>query len=277
MSKIYDALRKAAGGEDLPREPEPVPATDAGRAPHGRPEPEAHAVPEPAAPLPQPADRFPQPDAESGVRDLEFARELGTLRANLDRIFGDQRPRVILLAGSVPGEGASTVAAMFCQLLAEDPRLRVALVDADFRNAGDRAVPPVETGTGLASLLLGRARIEDVIRGTTRGALDVIPSEGVTLDPYPVCAEERVHPVLSRLRAGYHVTVLDAAPILSAPETAVLAGMVDGVVLVVRSGRTKREVVQRSLDQLQKYGARVLGAVMNRQQYVIPEFIYRRL
>jgi hypothetical protein len=50
-----------------------------------------------------------------------------------------------------------------------------------------------------------------------------------------------------------------------------------GTTVVVRSGRTKREVVQRSLDQLRKYGARVLGVVMNRQQYVIPEFIYRRL
>jgi capsular exopolysaccharide synthesis family protein len=272
MSKIYDALRKT-GGDDEPNRDMPSPARPAPAEP--RPEPEVVGEARPRH-LPEPV-QDPAGAEESPRMDLEFARELAALRANLDRSFGDSRPRVIMLAGSIPGEGASTVSALFCQLLAEDPRLRVALVDADFRNAGPRPVSTVHGGEGLASILMGRNRLEDVVRPTTRGALDVVPSEGVSADPYSLCSEDRVQPFLAGLRSCYHMSILDAAPVLSAPETSVMAGQVDGVVVVVRSGRTKREVVQRSLEHLRKYGARVLGVVMNRQQYVIPEFIYRRL
>ena len=56
-----------------------------------------------------------------------------------------------------------------------------------------------------------------------------------------------------------------------------LAAQTDGTILVVRAARTKREVVQRALETMGKFQGRVLGAILNRQQYVIPEFIYRRI
>jgi protein-tyrosine kinase len=49
------------------------------------------------------------------------------------------------------------------------------------------------------------------------------------------------------------------------------------VVLVVQSGKTKREVVQRSLDMIAQFDGDVLGVVLNRKKYYIPDFIYRRL
>jgi Mrp family chromosome partitioning ATPase len=52
---------------------------------------------------------------------------------------------------------------------------------------------------------------------------------------------------------------------------------VDGVVLVVHCGRTKRETVERSIKQVQQFRGKVLGVVLNRKRYYIPDFIYRRL
>ena len=71
--------------------------------------------------------------------------------------------------------------------------------------------------------------------------------------------------------------IVDAPPVVLCPETLPLAPFVDGVVLVVHSGRTKRETVQRSIKQLQQIQGRVLGIVLNRKRYFIPDFIYRRL
>jgi len=264
MSKIYDALQKASdphrdpephGGERAPSEPGPAP------------------VPAPAAPGIDPVS----PESEGPSLSDDFSRELSTLRAGIEQIFPDSAPRSLLFAGSVPGEGASTVAARFAQLLAHDPRLKVSLIDADFRNGEKRVIEPAERGAGLASVLAGRISVSQAVKATTMGRLDVLPSEGVFGNVYQVCSEEHVAPLLAALQQKYHYTLLDAAPVLSAPETPVLSGLVDGVVVVVRAGRTKREIVRRSLDLLRKYHARVLGVVMNRQQYVIPEFIYRRL
>ncbi|NNF08099.1 MAG: CpsD/CapB family tyrosine-protein kinase, partial [Candidatus Eisenbacteria bacterium] len=212
---------------------------------------------------------------ESLSVDNDFARQLAHLRASIDQIFTTGESKVLMFAGSVPGEGASMTAASFAQMLADDPRLRVAYIDADFRNEDLRPVDTVEPGTGLASVLVRRAAASDSIHTSNR--LDILPSEGIHKDPYQICSEEHLAPLLRYLRSQYHFTIIDAAPVLNAPETSVLAGMVDGVVMVVHAGRTKREIVKRSVERMGKYSARVLGVVMNRQQYVIPEFIYRRL
>ncbi len=288
MSKIHDALRKAAGesgGEDVRTPERPAP-------PRPGPEPRLHpgdaerAAFREAARVDERVTRLssvPRDEEEplngasipplSGV----FAREMSHLRASVEQALPDSPQRTILVAAAVPGEGASTVAARFAQSLAEDPRLRVALVDTDLRNADPRPVEPTDMGTGFASVLAGTHSLAEALRPTGLGGLDVLPSEGIHGDPYALCTAENLGPFLDYLRGQYHYAVLDGAPVLNAPETAVLGGVVDGVVMVVRSGRTKREVVTRGMDRFRKYGARILGVVMNRQHYAIPEFIYRRL
>jgi capsular exopolysaccharide synthesis family protein len=267
MSKIYDALRKSAG--------EPVPADEP--PPPGR-RPASRVPIETSTGLPReftgPAAEF---DADETPLSYTFARELAHLRASVEQALPDLAHRTILLAGSVPGEGTSTVAARFAQFLGSDTRMHIALIDADLRNADPRPVEAVAAGEGLASVLAGHLAPANAFRASEMRGLDVLPSEGVASDPYALCSAEHLDPFLNYLRGQYHYAILDVAPVLSAPETAVLAGEVDGVVLVVRAGKTKREVIHQSIHRLQKYNARILGVVMNRQHYVIPEFIYRRL
>ena len=76
---------------------------------------------------------------------------------------------------------------------------------------------------------------------------------------------------------SYDTVIIDAPPIVLSPETPPLAPFVDGVVLVVHSGRTKRETIDRSIKQIRQFQGRVLGVVLNRKRYYIPRFIYRRL
>ncbi len=276
MSKIYDALRKSAG--------EPVQGDPPARHPAPEPQRRADPVPrptrrvEPASELPAEGlfDSAGEEGQDAPLSDA-FTRELAHLRASVEQSLPDLAHRTILVTGSVPGEGASTIAARFAQFLGNDTRLRVALVDADLRNADPRPVEAVGQGEGLASVLGGSLAPADALRPSGAPGLDVLPSEGVAADPYALCTAEHVDPFLDYLRGQYHYAILDIAPVLAAPETALIAAEVDGVVLVVRAGKTKREVIQRSVQRLQKYHARVLGVVMNRQQYIIPEFIYRRL
>ena len=294
MSKIHDALRKAAGegggesrGPDAPVPPRKRP--EAMERPEARGPLEFGERSESEEPAPRPVSSFPsriERPAASGERrggtpipplSGVFAREMSHLRASVEQALAHTPQRTILIAAAVPGEGASTVAARFAQSLAEDPRLRVALVDTDLRNADPRPIECTELGMGFASVLAGSQSLAEALRPTGMGGLDVLPSEGVHGDPYALCTAENLEPFLDYLRGQYHYAVLDAAPVLAAPETAILGAAVDGVVMVVRSGRTKREVVTRGMDRFRKYGARVLGVVMNRHHYAIPEFLYRRL
>ena len=75
----------------------------------------------------------------------------------------------------------------------------------------------------------------------------------------------------------YDTVIIDAPPAVLSPETPPMTSAVDGVVLVVQCEKTKREIVQRSLGMIGQFHGKVLGIVLNRKKYYIPEFIYRRL
>ena len=262
MSKIYDALHKASQGEPDDGLP---------------PKPVVQAAPAPMQPdVPQFPEGMPRSEPILG-HESPFIDELDRLRASLDRILPQELPQSLMVVGAVPGEGASTVATSFAHLLAEDPRFRVLYVDADLRNRDERLIPPVDPGEGFGSLLETRASMGDLLRPTTIDRLDVLPSEGLHASPYRSTSGERVGQIINEAKAGYNRILIDAAPILVAPETAVMANEVDGVILVIRSGREKREVILEAVDALKKHNAHILGVVMNRQKYVVPGFIYRRL
>jgi protein-tyrosine kinase len=279
MSKIFDALQKASGDEPEKR-PEGEHADLRDALPVETPSLPGKPIPEDPAPSPGAARVVPTGDGNlhrEGSGEDTLARELANLRAGIDRRLPANAPRTLLFAGSVPGEGSSTVAARFARFLAEDPELSVALLDVDLRNRDPRTVDLTEEGRGVASLLAGRLSLAKAFRPTALSRLQVIPSEGASPDAYRLLTGDRIPGLLDGLRRSHPVCILDAAPILAAPETPVLAGRVDGTILVVRANRTKREVVQKALAQLRQYGAPILGVVMNRQQFAIPEFIYRRL
>ena len=75
----------------------------------------------------------------------------------------------------------------------------------------------------------------------------------------------------------YSFIVFDSAPSLAASETGPLAAGTDGVVLVVRANRVRREIVQKAVHLLTKARCRVLGVVLNDRRYPIPVFLYRRI
>jgi capsular exopolysaccharide synthesis family protein len=259
MSKILDALRKAEGT-----------APEAGIP-----------VPPPPGPVP-PLEMEPVRPAEIQVGSsgldlpLEFALELGVLRGKLDQILAGRVQRTLMVAGAVEGEGASTVAAAFARLLAEDERVRVALVDADLRGAL-RRLPAVDGRSGFPGVLGGRLDVREALVGTTLPNLVVLPGGVAEDSPLRLCTAENCRQPVEYLRHHFHYVVFDAAPLLEAPEMHALASLMDGTILVVRASRTKREVVQRAIETIDKSQGRVLGAILNRQHYVIPEFIYRRL
>ncbi len=109
------------------------------------------------------------------------------------------------------------------------------------------------------------------------GNLYVIPCGGPHAEPLPVLQSNGFDLFLKRMRDSYDFVILDAPPIHGFAETRVLCPKVDGVILVIESGKTRRQVAFSAKKQLEKAGAKLLGVVVNKRKYYIPEFIYRRL
>ena len=83
--------------------------------------------------------------------------------------------------------------------------------------------------------------------------------------------------LLGSVKEHYDYVLVDAPPLLSVPEVAVLGGEVDGVVLVARAGRTKRQALLKARHLLERSGANLLGLVLNRRRYAIPSAVYKRV
>jgi Mrp family chromosome partitioning ATPase len=79
------------------------------------------------------------------------------------------------------------------------------------------------------------------------------------------------------MREQFDYVILDGPPLPRFSEIRVICAKVDGVVLVVKAGKTKREVALRAKKELEDAGGKILGVVINRRRFYIPEWIYKRL
>ena len=257
MSRIFDALRKA---ESRPA-PGPAPPRPAHPSATGSvtpmPAPPAHTVPAGvihAAAIAMPGE--------------QVSREMTTLRVNLETTLVERATRVVGFVSAQGGEGTSTVAAQFALTLLTDVRTRVLFVDAH------AARPALQLGSAGSGPLAGLFAEANDPRAARRLDLLPLPQAVAASGLYPPADLDAT---LDSLGGRYDWVVVDLAPVLYASESSSLAAVVDGVVVVIEAGRTKKPVLTRGVDLLRKAGARVLGSVLNLRQLEIPEFIYRRI
>jgi Mrp family chromosome partitioning ATPase len=96
-------------------------------------------------------------------------------------------------------------------------------------------------------------------------------------NPGDVLSSPRAKRLLDELRDRFKKIVIDLPPVTSSIETLRLGQWVDGIVYVVRSGETRTEVAQGALAKLSAADSQILGVVLNRRQFFIPERLYGAL
>ncbi len=199
------------------------------------------------------------------------------LKNNILALSRDRRLHALAVTSSLGKEGWSAVAVNLARALARQPDTRVLLVDANLRRpALARILGVAADGPGLAALAGGEADPDSVIVPVSDN-LYWIPSGKVTGPPALVFESGFLARLLAAAEDRFQYIIIDAPPVTTAPETLALAAAADGVLLTIHAGHTRREVVQEAVGQLHLAGADVLGVVLARRKYTIPEFIYKRL
>jgi protein-tyrosine kinase len=108
-------------------------------------------------------------------------------------------------------------------------------------------------------------------------SLSVLPCGSLHSGPVSLFESSRFAKFLKEMREQFDYVILDGPPLPKFSELRVICSKVDGVVLVVKAGETRREVALRAKKELEDAGANILGVVINRRKYYIPEWIYKRL
>ena len=187
-----------------------------------------------------------------------------TLRSNIEFAAVDAPIRTLLVTSAVPGEGKTITSANLAAVFAQAGR-RVLLVDADLRKPGVHVAFNLPNARGLTTLIRGdELGLDDVALTTEQAGLRILTSGPLPPNPAELLGSHRMRTVLERLKSEVDLVILDSAPLRGLTDSAVLSSFVDGTVLVIDAGVSRRQVVRQCRQALEKADANVLGAILNR-------------
>jgi tyrosine-protein kinase Etk/Wzc len=191
-----------------------------------------------------------------------IAESFRRLRTTLLRMQVEQPVKVVLFTSPSPSEGKTTVACNLALTLAET-RKRVLLLDADIRKPRIHTMFGVGNKPGLTDLVGGRATIEQVIQREVMESLDFISCGTMMSQPSRVFSSDEMFSLLELVKLRYDFMIIDAPPALVVNDAAVLAGVVDGVIIVTSTGRTRLAAVTKTRQVLEAARGRIIGIVLN--------------
>ena len=188
------------------------------------------------------------------------------LRTSILLSTAGHAPKSLLVTSSLPAEGKTTTATNTAISLAQTGA-KVLIIDADMRRPRLHSVFNISNTEGLSTVLstaLSKDEIIDVIQFDKSANLFLLPSGPVPPNPAELIGSEQMANVFKILQGEFTHIVVDSPPIASFTDGVLIASMVDGVILVVHSGKSSRQVVRRSRQLLQDVGAKVFGVVLNK-------------
>ncbi|HKK72590.1 MAG TPA: CpsD/CapB family tyrosine-protein kinase [Candidatus Krumholzibacteria bacterium] len=278
MSSIREALKRAERERRARLVGDDSPPSHATAVPEADP---VSAVPE-AAPArrsdPTPADlRVVHPNPVPLVEvPIELTEELGRFRHAVESAL-PQPHRTVAMTSANGGEGTTTLTVLLGTSLAVRDGRKTCIVDANFKSPRASNVFGLLGQPGYSDYCTGKAELSRVLRRTESPDLFVMGIGTDVLNPSLVLSHERARGLASELGQRFDYVLFDCGPALTTAETTQVAATVDGTVLVVRAHRTKREVLAKAEKMVRLGGGSVIGAVLNRRHFPIPEQIYRRL
>jgi protein-tyrosine kinase len=183
-----------------------------------------------------------------------------SLAANLQFAYADRQLQSIGITSTAEGEGKSTTVANLAVALAQSGR-RVVVIDADLRRPGQHALFGVGRERGLTDVLL-REEAQLPLQNTSVPGVRVLASGTSSGNPLEALGSRRFDQALALARAEADFVLVDTPPAGALADVAVIAPRLDGVLLVVSAGRTKRDLARRAREQLERVNANILGVVL---------------
>ena len=264
MSRVYEALQKSQGespsASPLVQDQHEA-AVAAGPALATVEPVEADWLKVPAErvlhPMPSPEQRLVVMSEPDGT-GAEMFRVLATRLAHMQQ---KRRLHKLLITSSVVDEGKSVITANLGLALARRPHERVLLIEGDLRRPTISALFSSSPLRGIAEWNEGKLALEDSLYQIGDGPLWILAAGHTINEPLPLLESPRFAKMLESVSASFDWVLLDATPMLPMADSTSLARLCDGVVVVVREGFTRRKVLNKAIESIDK--SKLLGVVFN--------------
>jgi protein-tyrosine kinase len=192
------------------------------------------------------------------------AEQFKILRTNLLYPVAGNAPRTILVTSTAPGEGKSFVAANLAISVASDINKYVLLIDCDLRRPTiHNLFGFFNSVPGLSEYLSNSTPLPDLLLRTAIEKLTILPAGNPPDNPSELLSSERMSELIDEVAERYsdRIIIIDSPPPRLTAEAQVLANQVDGILLVIKHGSAKKELVNDLIEKMGK--TKILGAVVN--------------
>lgn len=188
------------------------------------------------------------------------ADQYRTLRTRIQQSANGRSINALVVTSPGRGEGRTHTAASLALSMTKEFDRRVCLVDADLRSPALRRVFDLPEGPGLADVLNERARLEDALVHIDDLNITVLPGGDGTTQP-ELLGSIAMRRIMQSLRAQFDRIVIDAPAAIPVADVALLTPLVDGLMLVVRSGVTAKPAIHEAVSGINS--DKLLGVVLN--------------
>jgi capsular exopolysaccharide synthesis family protein len=186
-----------------------------------------------------------------------------SLRTNLEFSSPDKPLRSMVVTSAGSEEGKSTTLANLAVTMAQAGK-RVILVDCDLRRPSIHQIFNALNSSGLTDLVRDESLMANPpLQDTPVANLKLLTSGQLPPNPSELLGSRRMDEIIAALLTRTDMLLFDAPPIIAVTDAALLSAKVDGVLLIISAGKTKREHARKARALLEKVNARLIGTVLN--------------
>ncbi len=217
--------------------------------------------------------RFTREPVVMGEEFEMIAEQYRILYANIEHAASKGRLKSIAVTSSVKGEGKSATSLNLAYMMANEFKKRTILVESDLRKPSTVSAyldaPPAH---GLSNVLKGEMDLASAILRIGDTRLYVIPSGNISGKTSEILEPSALKAIVGSLKSDFDYAIFDCPPILPLYDMNILSRHVDGIIIVVRAGKTPKDIVERAVDIVSKHN--VIGMVLNGSDNKLKKYYY---
>lgn len=195
------------------------------------------------------------------------------LRTSLALLAKEGNKKIFAVISGGVGEGKSTTLFNLAYVIAEQGS-RVLVIDTDLRRPVQHKMVGLSNRIGMVNVLIGEKKVAEVVQDTGVPNLWMIPSGRLRRGVIGILNSQRLRAMLDELKDSYDYILLDSPPILGVTDAAILAGEVDGVLLVVQYRKYPKIISLRAKRMIENAGGRLMGTVLNNINIMRDDYYY---
>lgn len=204
-----------------------------------------------------------------------ISEQFRSIRTSIELSLGENQNQVLVVTSSDQNSGKSLVSSNLALTFAQKGK-KTLLIDADMRNSSINKYFYVPSKFGLSSIIKQTDRVEELICTTKYDNLFVLPAGITPPNPADLLGSSYMEELILKLREEFDHIIIDTPPVLAVADAIVLSVYSDGIILVVRSGVTKKQNAKKTLRLLRQSSTPIVGSILNDVKLVESDYYYQK-